>query len=73
MSKTLLALLAFCLGAALFLAAPARGIMQMDVPGQGKVFVWTTDEMDKLENVLSELLAQRDKLTKQLSTCRAGT
>lgn len=73
MNKTLLALLAFFVGVALALAADSAAIDQVDIPNVGKRYVWTPEEMDKLEVVLSELLNQRDKLTKQLTTCRAGT
>lgn len=73
MPKTFLALCAFLVGALLMVAANTAAIDQVDIPSVGKRFVWTPEEMDKLENVLAELLNQRDKLTKQLATCKAGT
>jgi hypothetical protein len=72
-SKLFFALAAFAIGAMLVIAANTVAIRQVDVPNMGPVFVWTPEEMDKLENVLTDLLAQRDKLSKQLSNCRLGT
>jgi len=73
MPKTFLALCAFLVGALLMVAANTAAIDQVDIPNVGKRYVWSPEEMDKLENVLAELLNQRDKLTKQLATCKAGT
>lgn len=73
MSKTLLALCAFLVGALVVVATETVAIDQADIPSVGLRFVWTPEEMDKLENVLAELLNQRDRLTKQLATCKAGT
>ena len=73
MSKLFFALAAFAIGAMLVIAANTVAIRQVDVPNMGPVFVWTPEEMDKLENVLTDLLAQRDKLSKQYSNCRLGT
>ena len=70
MAKLVLAIL---VGIFLAIAANSAGVRQIDVPGQGPVFVWTPDEMDRLEAVLTDLLAQRDKLSKQLSNCKQGT
>lgn len=73
MSKTLLALCALLLGILLAVAADTAAIDQVDIPNVGPRFVWTPDEMEKLDNILAELLNQRDRLTKQLANCRAGT
>lgn len=73
MAKSFLALCAFLAGILLAIAADTAAIDQVDIPSVGPRFVWTPEEMDKLENVLAELLNQRDRLTKQLATCKAGT
>lgn len=73
MPKLFLAMCAFVIGAVIVVATETRAIRQIEIQGQGPVFVWTPDEMDKLEAVLTDLLAQRDKLSKQLSNCRLGT
>ena len=73
MSRTFLALCALLLGILLAVAANTSAIDQVDIPNVGTRYVWTPEEMDKLENILAELLNQRDKLTKQLTNCRAGT
>ena len=72
MSKSFLALSAFVVGVLLAVAANTAAIKEMDIPNVGPVFVWTPNEMEKLDNVLAELLNQRDRLTKQLANCRAG-
>jgi len=73
MPKTFLALCAFLVGAFVVVATETIAIDQVDIPNVGKRYVWSPEEMDKLENVLAELLNQRDRLTKQLATCKAGT
>lgn len=73
MAKSFLALCAFLVGILLAVAADTAAIDQVDIPNVGPRFVWTPDEMDKLDNILAELLNQRDRLTKQLANCRAGT
>ena len=66
MSRTLLALLAFVVGVALALAADSAAIKQVDVPNVGPVFVFTPEEMDKLEQVLTDLLGERDALKRRV-------
>lgn len=73
MPKTFLALCAGVVGIMLALAADIVAIDKVDIPNIGPRYVWSPEEMDKLENVLAELLNQRDKLTAQLSNCKAGT
>ena len=67
------ALLAFVVGVLLAVAANTAAIKEVTIPNVGPVFVWTPEEMDKLETVLTDLLAQRDKLSKQLASCKLGT
>lgn len=49
-----------------FIAMPARSIKRMEIPEVGTVFVWSEDEMDRLEAALDKLVAERNALKRRV-------
>lgn len=68
MSKSLLALASFVVGALLMVAANTAAIDQVNIPNVGPRYVWTPEEMDKLETVLQSLIGERDALKRRVQT-----
>ena len=65
------ALLAFVVGILLAVAANTAAIQEVNIPNQGPVWVWTPEEMDKLETVLQSLIGERDALKRRVKTLEA--
>lgn len=68
-SSILAFLLAFLAGLLVPYSPRAGAVMQMVTP-QGTVFVWTAEEMEKLEGILSSLVRERNDLRDQLAKMR---
>ena len=71
MPKTFLALCAFVVGVLLAVAANTAAIKEVNIPNQGPVFVWTPEEMDKLETVLQAIIGERDALKRKVQKLEA--
>ena len=67
MSRLFAFVAAFALGFLLAFATAAWGVFQINDPKHGALFVWTADEMDKLEAALQELVAERDALRRRVA------
>ena len=67
MSRLFAFVAAFALGFLLAFATAAYGVFQINDPKHGALFVWTADEMDKLEAALQELVAERDALRRRVA------
>lgn len=50
----------------LFAAAPARGVRKMTIPDVGTVYVWSEDEMDKLEAAIERIIEERNALKRKV-------
>ena len=57
-------------GIFLVFATAASGVIRMVDPKHGVLYVWTEDEMDKLESALQELIAERDALKRRVAEYR---
>lgn len=66
--KLFLAFVAFVAGALLVVATETSGIRQVEVPNVGPVFVWTPEEMSKLDESLDKLISERDALRRRVLT-----
>ena len=67
MSRLFAFVAAFALGFLLAFATAAWGVFQINDPKHGALFVWTVDEMDKLESALQDLVAERDALRRRVA------
>lgn len=67
MSRLFAFFAAFLFGFALAFASAAWGVFQINDPKHGALFVWTADEMDKLESALQDLVAERDALRRRVA------
>lgn len=54
-------------GIFLAFATAAGGVVRIVDEKHGVLFVWTADEMDKLEAALQELVAERDALRRRVA------
>lgn len=54
-------------GIFLAFATAAYGIREINDPKLGRLFVWTEEEMDKIESALQELVDERNALRRRVA------
>lgn len=69
-SRIFLFVCALLAGIFLAFATAAGGVVRIVDEKHGVLFVWTVDEMDKLESALEELVAERDALRLRVAEYR---
>ena len=69
-SRIFLFVCALLAGIFLAFATAAGGVVRIVDEKHGVLFVWTVDEMDKLESALQELIDERDALKRRVAEYR---